>query len=109
GTPMKEDYAAYVELMNQGARELGFADTGALWRANYDMDPEAFKALTEKLWQEVEPLYEQLHCYTRGKLNEKYGDEVQPASGPIRADLLGNMWAQQWANIYDIVAPEEAG
>lgn len=109
GTPMKEDYAAYVELMNRGARELGFADVGALWRSNYDMDPEAFKALTEKLWAEVEPLYKQLHCYTRGKLNEKYGDEVQPASGPIRADLLGNMWAQEWASIYDIVAPEGAG
>ncbi len=109
GTPMKGDYAQVVELMNKGARELGFADTGALWRSNYDMDPDAFKALTEKLWQDVKPLYEQLHCYTRGKLNEKYGDAVQPDSGPIRADLLGNMWAQQWANIYDIVAPEGAG
>lgn len=109
GTPMKGDYAQLVEMMNKGARELGFADTGALWRSNYDMDPDEFKALTERLWQEVKPLYEQLHCYTRGKLNEKYGDEVQPASGPIRADLLGNMWAQQWANIYDIVAPEGAG
>ncbi len=109
GAPMKEDYAAYVELMNQGARELGFADVGALWRSNYDMDPEAFEALTEKLWAEVEPLYKQLHCYTRSKLNAKYGDDVQPASGPIRADLLGNMWGQEWANIYDIVAPEGAG
>ena len=109
GTPMKGDYAQLVEMMNKGARELGFADTGALWRSNYDMDPDEFKALTERLWQEVKPLYEQLHCYTRGKLNEKSGDEVQPASGPIRADLLGNMWAQQWANIYDIVAPEGAG
>ncbi len=109
GTPMKEDYSLLVERMNAGARELGFADTGALWRSNYDMDPDEFKALTERLWQEVKPLYEQLHCYTRGKLNEKYGDEVQADSGPIRADLLGNMWAQQWANVYDIVAPEGAG
>ncbi|MCB2059882.1 MAG: M2 family metallopeptidase [Novosphingobium sp.] len=109
GTPMKGDYAKLVELMNQGAHELGFADTGALWRSNYDMDPDEFKALTERLWQEVKPLYQELHCYTRAKLNEKYGDEVQPATGPIRADLLGNMWGQQWANIYDIVAPEGAG
>ncbi|MCB2072268.1 MAG: M2 family metallopeptidase [Novosphingobium sp.] len=109
GTPMKGDYTQLVGLMNEGARELGFADAGALWRSNYDMDPDEFKALTERLWQEMKPLYEQLHCYTRGKLNEKYGDGVQPDSGPIRADLLGNMWGQAWANIYDIVAPEGAG
>ncbi len=109
GTPMKGDYAKFVELMNQGARDLGFADAGALWRSNYDMSPEEFAALTERLWQEVKPLYEELHCYTRTKLSEKYGAEVQAATGPIRADLLGNMWAQQWSEIYDIVAPAGAG
>jgi peptidyl-dipeptidase A len=109
GTPMKGDYAKFVELMNQGARDLGFADAGALWRSNYDMSPEEFAALTERLWQEVKPLYLELHCYTRTKLSEKYGAEVQAATGPIRADLLGNMWAQQWSEIYDIVAPAGAG
>jgi len=109
GTPMKDDYTKFVELMNQGARDLGYADAGALWRSNYDMPPEQFAALTERLWQEVKPLYEQLHCYTRTKLNEKYGDEVQAATGPIRADLLGNMWAQQWSTIYDILAPAGSG
>jgi peptidyl-dipeptidase A len=109
GTPMKDDYAKLVELMNEGSRDLGFADTGAQWRSNYDMTPEEFAAETERLWQQVKPLYEKLHLYVRGKLNEEYGDEVQADSGPIRADLLGNMWAQQWANIYDIVAPEGAG
>ena len=109
GTPMKDDYTKFVELMNQGARDLGYADTGALWRSNYDMSPEQFAALTEKLWQEVKPLYDQLHCYTRTKLNEKYGDEVQAPTAPIRADLLGNMWAQQWSTIYDIIAPAGSG
>jgi peptidyl-dipeptidase A len=109
GKPIKDDYIKLVDLSNQGARELGFADTGALWRSNYDMTPEEFAALTERLWQEVKPLYEELHCFTRTKLNEKYGAEVQSASGPIRADLLGNMWAQEWGNIYDIVAPPGAG
>ncbi|MBB3939823.1 peptidyl-dipeptidase A [Novosphingobium fluoreni] len=109
GKPMKADYVKMVELENAGAKELGYADTGALWRSNYDMTPEQFAALTEKLWAEVKPLYDQLHCYTRTKLNEKYGDGVQKASGPIRADLLGNMWAQEWGNIYDIVAPAGAG
>jgi peptidyl-dipeptidase A len=109
GKPMKADYTKLVALENEGAKELGYADTGALWRSNYDMKPEEFAALTERLWQEVKPLYDQLHCYTRTKLNEKYGDAVQKTSGPIRADLLGNMWAQEWGNIYDIVAPAGAG
>jgi peptidyl-dipeptidase A len=109
GTPMAADYAKLVALTNEGSRELGYSDLGAQWRSNYDMSPEEFAALTEKLWDEVKPLYEQLHCYTRTKLNERYGDAVQPATGPIRADLLGNMWAQEWGNIYNVVAPEGAG
>ncbi|QPQ55790.1 M2 family metallopeptidase [Allosphingosinicella flava] len=109
GTPMRADYQRLVEIANQGAKELGFADTGAMWRSGYDMDPDAFAAMMDKLWGEVKPLYDDLHCYTRTKLNEKYGDAVQAKTGPIRADLLGNMWAQEWGNIYDIVAPKGAG
>ena len=109
GTPMKADYVKMVDISNAGARELGFADTGALWRANYDMDADAFAAMTDTLWSEVRPLYQQLHCYVRMKLNAKYGDAVQGKTGPIRADLLGNMWAQEWGNIYDIAAPQGAG
>jgi peptidyl-dipeptidase A len=109
GSPMRTDYQRLVEIANGGAKELGYADTGAMWRSNYDMPPEEFAALSDKLWGQVKPLYDELHCYTRAKLNAKYGDAVQPASGPIRADLLGNMWAQEWGNIYDIVAPKGAG
>lgn len=109
GTPMKADYVRMVEIANAGARELGFADTGAMWRAGYDMPADDFAKLTDQLWNQVKPLYEQLHCYTRAKLNQKYGDKVQPVTGPIRADLLGNMWAQEWGNIYDVVAPKGAG
>jgi peptidyl-dipeptidase A len=109
GAPMKSDYARMVEIANQGAKELGYSDVGAMWRSGYDMTPEQFAALTDKLWGEVKPLYDQLHCYTRAKLNEKYGDAVQAKTGPIRADLLGNMWAQEWGNIYDVVAPKGAG
>ena len=109
GKPIKADYVHMVELANAGAKELGYADTGALWRSNYDMTPEQFTALTDKLWAEVKPLYQQLHCFTRMKLNQTYGDAVQARTGPIRADLLGNMWAQEWGNIYDVVAPKGAG
>ena len=109
GVPMRGDYGRFVEISNAGAQELGYADTGAMWRSGYDMGPDAFADLLEASWQDVRPLYNQLHCYVRAELNEYYGDEVQPATGPIRADLLGNMWAQEWGNIYDIVAPEGAG
>ncbi|ESQ81112.1 M2 family metallopeptidase [Asticcacaulis sp. YBE204] len=104
--PMKGDYTKLAALANEGAKGLGFADTGALWRSNYDMGPDEFAAETDRLWGQVEPFYQNLHCYVRRKLNEKYGDAVQPNKGPIRADLLGNMWAQDWANIYDVVAPK---
>ncbi len=109
GAPMHDDYARGVDIANKGAVELGYADVGAMWRSGYDMSPTEFAALTDKLWREVEPLYRALHAYTRAKLNEKYGDAVQPKTGPIRADLLGNMWAQEWGNIYDLVAPKGAG
>lgn len=109
GGPMKEDYARMVEIANEGAVELGFADTGAMWRSNYDMPAEEFAETMDKLWLDVKPLYDELHTYVRGKLSDKYGDAVQADTGPIRADLLGNMWAQEWGNIYDIVAPEGAG
>ena len=105
GAPLGDDYARMVEIANAGARELGFADVGALWRSNYDMTPQEFSALTEQLWQEVKPLYDELHCYVRAELSDHYGATVQPSDGPIRADLLGNMWAQEWGNIYDLVAP----
>ena len=109
GGPMRPEYSRLVEIANQGARELGYADTGAMWRSGYDMTPDQFAALTDKLWGEVKPLYDQLHCYTRAKLSEKYGAQVQAPAGPIRANLLGNMWAQEWGNIYDVVAPAGAG
>jgi peptidyl-dipeptidase A len=105
--PMRKDFVRYVELANKGARELGFADTGAMWRSKYDMPPEAFPAELDRLWEQVRPLYLSLHAYVRWKLREKYGDAV-PASGPIPAHLLGNMWAQTWDNVYSLVAPKDA-
>jgi peptidyl-dipeptidase A len=105
---MRGDYAKLVGLANEGSAGLGFKDTGALWRANYDMEPDAFAAETDRLWKQVEPFYKNLHCYVRARLNDKYGSAVQARTGPIRADLLGNMWAQEWGHIYDVAAPKTA-
>jgi peptidyl-dipeptidase A len=105
--PMRPEYQRFVELANKGARELGFKDTGAMWRSKYDMPPDAFAKEVDRLWQQLKPLYVSLHAYVRWKLREKYGDAV-PANGPIPAHLLGNIWAQDWSNIYPLVAPKDA-
>ncbi len=102
--PIRKDFTRYVELCNKGARDLGFADNGAMWRSGYDMPPDDFAREVDRLWDQVRPLYLSLHAYVRWKLREKYGDRV-PANGPIPADLLGNIWAQTWDNVYPLVAP----
>ena len=102
----KDKYTDYIGLSNKGARQMGFADTGAMWRAQYDMPPEAFAAEMERLWQQVKPLYESLHTYTRYKLRETYGPDVVPLTGPIPSHLFGNMWSQSWDNLYPILKPK---
>jgi len=107
--PMKTDYAEMVKIINKGSAELGFKDAGDLWRAGYDMDADDFSKEADRLWGQVKPLYDELHCYVRAELNEKYGEDIVPLDEPIRADLLGNMWGQSWGNIYDDVAPKGGG
>ena len=106
--PIRKDYVRFVELSNKGAKEMGFKDTGAMWRSKYDMEPDAFAAEMERLWQQVKPLYDSLYTYTRRKLSEKYGKEIVSEDKPIPAHLLGNMWAQTWGNVYPLMAPENA-
>ncbi|HZS05570.1 MAG TPA: M2 family metallopeptidase [Blastocatellia bacterium] len=103
--PHRKEYARYVELSNKGAQEMGFKDNGAMWRSNYDMEPDAFAAEMERLWLQVKPLYDSLLTYTRRQLIKKYGTQVVPETGPIPAHLFGNMWSQQWNNIYDLLKP----
>jgi peptidyl-dipeptidase A len=107
--PYRKDYQRFVELGNKGAREMGFKDMGAMWRAKYDMEPDAFAVEMERLWQQVKPLYDSLYTYTRRKLQEKYGKQIVPDNGPVPAHLFGNMWAQTWGNIYPLLAPAGGG
>ena len=101
----KQKYTEYVALSNKGARQMGFVDTGAMWRSQYDMPPEAFSAEMERLWQQVKPLYDALHTYTRYKLRQTYGADVVPLTGPIPSHLFGNMWSQSWTNLYPVLKP----
>jgi peptidyl-dipeptidase A len=105
GAPMREKYARFIELQNLGAKELGYHDTGELWRAGYDMTPAQFSAEIDRAWTQLEPMYRALHDYVRSRLIAKYGKAAERPDGLIPAELLGNMWAQEWGNIYDIVAP----
>jgi peptidyl-dipeptidase A len=103
--PLRADYVRFTQLANEGARTLGFPDLGAMWRSQYDMPPDEFRREAARLYGQVEPLYKQLHCYARGRLAKKYGEERVPAGRPIPAHLFGNMWAQQWAEAYDLFEP----
>lgn len=102
---MQQDYVRFAELQNTGARDLGYADAGALWRAGYDMPADQFSAEVERLWAQVQPLYEALHCHVRAELGEQYGQTAVPQQQPIPAHLLGNMWAQQWGELYPRMEP----
>ena len=103
--PMRKDYERFVALGNQGANEIGFSDVGQLWRSGYDMPPDQIEAEVDRLWGQLKPLYDALHCDVRANLVEQYGAEIVPADGPIPAHLTGNLWAQDWSGLYDLVEP----
>ncbi|WP_062356859.1 M2 family metallopeptidase [Pseudoxanthomonas mexicana] len=103
--PMRTDYTRFVDLVNEGSKEMGFADAGEMWRSGYDMTPAEIAAETDRLWGQVKPLYEQLHCYTRTKLQATYGVEKGQVNGLLPAHLMGNMWQQDWGNLWDVLEP----
>jgi peptidyl-dipeptidase A len=105
GKGIRPLYQQFVELANEGAREAGFANVADQWRSRYDMTPAEFEADMDRLWTEVKPLYEQLHCYARRKLSKKYGAAVIPNEGPLPAHMMGNIWAQAWSNVYPLLEP----
>jgi peptidyl-dipeptidase A len=105
GHAVKEDFTKYVSLANEGARNIGFKDVSELWQGIYDMPASDFPAVADKLYDQLKPLYTQLHCYTRTKLNKLYGDKLVSLKGPIPAHLLGNMWAQSWEYLYKELEP----
>ena len=99
--PMRPKYQRFAALANEGARELGYADVGVLWRSRYDMSAADFEKEASRLYSQVEPLYKSLHCYARKRLGEKYGKDKVPDGKPVPVHLFGNMWAQQWNRVYD--------
>ena len=105
--PMKPMYMRMVEIGNQGASDLGYQNLSDLWFSKYDMPADEFLADTDRVWEEVKPLYDALHCHVRAKLNDHYGDDIVSTSDPLPVHMLGNMWGQSWSNIYDLVYPKQ--
>ncbi|XP_035658124.1 angiotensin-converting enzyme-like [Branchiostoma floridae] len=105
GRQLKDKYSRFVELSNDAVSQdaQNWADTGAYWRSWYDI-PD-FQEQLENLYNQLKPLYNNLHAYVRKKLREQYGEDKISATGPIPAHVLGNMWSQSWINIYDLVEP----
>jgi peptidyl-dipeptidase A len=103
--PMRDEFERYVELANEGAGTLGYNNLGEMWRAGFDMSPDEFRAETDRLWEQVKPLYDELHCHARATLGDIYGQDKVPQEGPIPAHILGNMWAQDWGSLYDLLEP----
>ncbi|MFT3762597.1 MAG: M2 family metallopeptidase [Pseudoxanthomonas sp.] len=103
--PMKADYARFAELVNEGAKEMGYADAGEMWRSGYDMPPAEIAAETDRLWGQIKPLYERLHCYARTQLVKQYGARGEVEGGLLPAHLTGNMWQQDWGNLWDLLQP----
>ncbi|NXQ63440.1 ACE enzyme, partial [Anthoscopus minutus] len=103
GNPLRPKYEEFVELSNEAYSKDGFSDTGSYWRSWYDS--ESFEKDLEGIYKQLEPLYLNLHAFVRRKLYDRYGPKYINLKGPIPAHLLGNMWAQQWNNIYDLMIP----
>jgi len=104
GAELKPLYERFVQLTNKGAKQAGYQNIGESWRSGYDMKPQEFEAEMERLWGQVKPLYEDLQCYMGHKLESIY-PEQKLKDGLLPAHLLGNMWAQDWQNLYPKVEP----
>nr|XP_003472155.2 angiotensin-converting enzyme-like protein Ace3 [Cavia porcellus] len=103
GRQLRPIFWRYVQLSNKAAQLNGYKDMGQLWRAKYESD--TLEQDMEQIYQELQPLYLNLHAYVRRALYRHYGPELISLRGPIPAHLLGDMWAQSWDNILDMVLP----
>ncbi|XP_055345454.1 angiotensin-converting enzyme-like [Paramacrobiotus metropolitanus] len=101
GKTIRANYTRYVELKNKGARLSGYADCGALWRSNYVVEglnytDAKFLEDLERLWQQIRPLYLELHAFVRRKLINKFPTDNLSPTGPVPAHMMGDMFSQAW-------------
>ncbi|XP_066994765.2 angiotensin-converting enzyme [Anabrus simplex] len=106
GRQMGGRYRRYVELLNEAAVLNNMTDAAQMWLLPYD--EHEIRHNVRMIWEEVKPLYLQLHAYVRRKLRDRYGEALVGSRAPIPAHLLGNMWGQSWNNLFNITLPAPA-
>ena len=100
GGQIKPLHERYVELKNKLASIRGFKDYGDEWRQKYEMD--GFQSEVMNIYEELRPLYMELHAYIRRKLYGLYGEDHIDLKGPLPAHLLSDMWGRFWNNLYSV-------
>lgn len=100
GVALKAGLLRLRDLRNQVAKEMGFSSYFGLRAAFSDMSVAEMKQLTDGLVQDTRPLYEQLHCWAKHKLAERYG---QPVPKLIPAHWIANRWSQEWPGLVDSI------
>jgi len=93
-----------VVRMNEAATDNGYRDISEAWQMS-DFDSTDVEETMDRLYQQILPLYRQLHAYVRRRLVGYYKRRDLNVSGSIPAHLLGDMWAQDWTSIIDILLP----
>ena len=102
GPRMKPLYEEFVKIVNLGAHEHEWVDNGYFERSHYELGSN-FKPTLNKAWEEIQPLYEELHAYVRYKLSLTYKNVS--VDKPIPAHVLGDMWGQHWDHVFDLIKP----
>ena len=100
GVALKPGLLKLRDLRNRVAKEMGYSSYFGLRAAFSDMSVAEMKKLTDDLCLQTRPLYEQLHCWAKYKLAERYG---QPVPKLIPAQWLGNRWGQEWPGLVDSI------
>ncbi|NXG01256.1 ACE2 enzyme, partial [Sakesphorus luctuosus] len=116
GRMMRPLYEEYVELENEVAKLNNYSDYGDYWRANYEAKfPKDYEYSrdqliedVEKTFEQIKPLYQQLHAYVRHHLERVYGPKLISSTGCLPAHLLGDMWGRFWTNLYALTVPYPA-
>ena len=73
GSQIQPLYTRYVALKNKLAVLRGYNDYGEEWRDAYEMDD--FEGEVMNIYEEMQPLYKELHAFIRRKLWRVYGEE----------------------------------
>jgi len=99
GPTLRDGLIELQGLRNGVAREMGYEDFFQFQVSNYGMSTAEMMELLDRLITEVRPLFEQVHCWARHELAQRYGVDDVPRLIP--AHWIGNRWGQSWPGMVD--------